>query len=195
MAYMPNSLCTYIRLLCQYIYISYELNAINNVTSNTAIHTSHITDICPWTNRPATLHIYVPLHFFCSLHIDPILMHASIKCQQTTTFICNTTPKYVPVTNVPLKCYICQMPKLRMCISDGNMPIYMPHMSSLTLAMWQGALYTDDNDADAGQWLCHSPITYLELATWQNQWKTPKYAYMCMYVCKSPLCMYKAPSI
>ena len=42
------------------IYTLYELTAINSVTSSTAIHTFHITGICPWTKMSATSHMYVP---------------------------------------------------------------------------------------------------------------------------------------
>ena len=44
------------------IYTSYELSAINIVTTNTGIHSIHIIDICPWTNIPTTSHMYIPLH-------------------------------------------------------------------------------------------------------------------------------------
>ena len=39
------------------IYASYELNVISNVNTNSHINKFHITDMCPWTNKPATLHI------------------------------------------------------------------------------------------------------------------------------------------
>ena len=45
-----------------YIYTSYELTIINSATRCTAIHVFHFIGICPWTNMPATSHIYVPLH-------------------------------------------------------------------------------------------------------------------------------------
>ena len=32
----------------------------------------------PWTNIPATLHIYVPLYFYCSPHIDPTLLYMQV---------------------------------------------------------------------------------------------------------------------
>ena len=55
------------------------------------------------------------------------------------------------------------------------MPIYMPHMNSLTLMMSPGPLYPDANDDtetsnDAGS-QHHSPITLTESATWPNQSK------------------------
>ena len=36
----------------------------------TDIHIFHIIDICSSANMPATLHMYVPLHYYCSLHIE-----------------------------------------------------------------------------------------------------------------------------
>ena len=75
------------------IYISYELTAINKFTRNTGIHTFHIIEICPWTNMPTTMHIHVPQHFYCSLHIDPILLHKSIRKQYTAPLIYHNTPK------------------------------------------------------------------------------------------------------
>ena len=51
------------------IYTSFQLSAINNVT--TSIHTFHINDICPRANMPATLHMYLPLHIkFTLLYIQ-----------------------------------------------------------------------------------------------------------------------------
>ena len=49
---------------------SYELSPINNMTRNTGIHTFHIIDTCFWTIMPTAIHIYVPLHYYCSLHTD-----------------------------------------------------------------------------------------------------------------------------
>ena len=51
-------------------------------------------------------HIYVPLHFYCSLHVDLAFLHTSFKNQQTATFIYYSTAEYVPATNIPLKCHI-----------------------------------------------------------------------------------------
>ena len=60
---------------CISTYASYELTKINYVVRNTGVHTFSITGTYPWTNMPCTLHIYVPLHCSCSLHIDPPLLH------------------------------------------------------------------------------------------------------------------------
>ena len=64
---------------CVSISTSYELNGVKNVSMTTGIHTFHITDICLWTNVPATLQMCDQLHFYCSPHIDLIFMHTFIK--------------------------------------------------------------------------------------------------------------------
>ena len=38
-------MCTYD--ITMSVYIAYQLNAINNVTTSTGMHTFHISDICP----------------------------------------------------------------------------------------------------------------------------------------------------
>ena len=57
---------------------------------------------------PATLHVYVPLHLYCSLHINSPLLYTSINNQVTATFIYHSIAKYVPpkictsnATNMP----------------------------------------------------------------------------------------------
>ena len=57
-----------------------------------------------WTYMPFILHIYILPHFYCNLHIDLTLLHTSIKNHQTAIFIYHTTAKYVPTTNMSLKC-------------------------------------------------------------------------------------------
>ena len=74
---MPNTSCVHMIQLCQYIYLTWTMNF--NVTMTTGMHTPHITGICPWTNMPATLHICVPLHFYCRLKINPTFLYISIK--------------------------------------------------------------------------------------------------------------------
>ena len=49
---------------------------------------------------------YVPLHFYCILHIEPTLLHTSIENQWTETFIYHTTAKYVLKTNMPFKYHV-----------------------------------------------------------------------------------------
>ena len=59
------------------MHMPHDLARINNVTRNTGIHTFHIIGIYPWSNMPVTvtLHIYVPPHSSCSLHINLALVH------------------------------------------------------------------------------------------------------------------------
>ena len=134
------------------IYTSYELTAINNLTRSTGIHTFHITGICFWTYKCATLYIYISLHFSCSLPVNPTLMHISIKNQYTAMFIYHTTAKSVPVTYVPLKCH---MAKLLDVHQWGK------YAKIQALTMWPGTLYIDiDDDTDALWWLPQSDYTY-----------------------------------
>ena len=84
------------------ICISYEPAAINNVTGNTDIHTFHITCICFWTNMTVMLHLYVPLQFYCSLHIDPIWLQACIKINKLQHLFTIWLQNKVPATNMPL---------------------------------------------------------------------------------------------
>ena len=79
------------------IYTPYQLTAINDVTMTTDIYIFHIIGICPRTNMSPTLHIYVLLLFYCSLHIKPQ--------QQTATFNYHVITTYMPFTNMPIKCH------------------------------------------------------------------------------------------
>ena len=63
------------------LYTSYELTAIDSVTAGTGIFSVHIIGIYPWTNMLPTVYMYVPLHFYCSVHLDPTLLDTSIKNQ------------------------------------------------------------------------------------------------------------------
>ena len=60
------------------MYSSYELNAINNVTTSSGVYAFYIIGICPWIILPANLHKYVPLHS-CSLHIIDIMIFTSVS--------------------------------------------------------------------------------------------------------------------
>ena len=81
---------------------------------------------------PAILPKYIALHYYCSLHIDLTLLHTSIKYQYTTIFIYYTTTKYMPATNMPLKCHIDAIyPNYLMYINGGSMLTYILHMNSL----------------------------------------------------------------
>ena len=74
------------------------------MTRNTDRHTFYIIGICPWTNMPPTSHIYVPLHYYCGLHIDLTLLHRT--CEKTSVFIYHAIAISVLATNMALKCHI-----------------------------------------------------------------------------------------
>ena len=114
---------------CVSIYASYKLAAINNMTRNTGIHTFHIIGICPWTDMPATQHINVTLHCYCSLHIDSLVLHMSVEKQQTATFSYQAITIHVPAINMPLKCHTCHTYKLD-SVSIGEVCQYICHVWS-----------------------------------------------------------------
>ena len=95
------------------LWLCKELTAINSVTRHTSKHPFNITGICLSRNMSAILHIYVPMHFFPSLHIDPTLLHTSVKNQLSVTFIFHSTVELLSGTNMPPKCQnVYHMPKL-----------------------------------------------------------------------------------
>ena len=129
-----------------HIYTSYKLIVINNVTRNLGIHVCHITVICSWTNKPATLHTMFLVWSTYRSHITTYF-HQN---QWTATSIYHTTAKYVPSTYMHLKCHIYAIcPYYLMCINEVSMPIYVPHINSLASTMWQVVLYTDSNTTNA----------------------------------------------
>ena len=72
-------------------------------------HLHLATGICPWTNIPATLHIFISLHFYCSLCTDPpTTAHIHQKINKLT-FVYHTTANYVPIhkyaLQMPNKCH------------------------------------------------------------------------------------------
>ena len=85
---------------------------MRNVTMTTDIHAFHIIAICPLINMPASLHMCVPLQFYCIPHIDPTFLHTSVK-------MC----KLQQILNKLLQ----NMSKKQICLSNG---IYMPHAQS-----------------------------------------------------------------
>ena len=92
MPHVPITSCTYIQHSLS-IYTSQELNAINNMTKNTAIYTFHIIGICPLTNMPAAFHIYMPLYYSCSLHKEcPLnvtyMLHMEVSPFEDTRQLC-----------------------------------------------------------------------------------------------------------
>ena len=51
---------------------------------------------------PEKLHIFVPLHFFCALHLD-----CTYEWKKTETSTYHAIAIYVPTTIIPLKFHIC----------------------------------------------------------------------------------------
>ena len=61
----------------------------------------------PLKKNPVTLHIYVPLHFYGGLHIDPTVLYIQVQIkQQSSTGTPNIFARYVPDTNMLLECNI-----------------------------------------------------------------------------------------
>ena len=52
-------------------YAIYGVNEIKNVIIGAVC----IFDMYHWTNMAAILHMYVPLHCYCSAHTDSTLVH------------------------------------------------------------------------------------------------------------------------
>ena len=72
------------------------------------------------------------------------------KKQKYTTLIYYAITIYVSATNMPQKCHIYAIcANYSMCINVGSMPMYIPHMNSLTSIMWPGTLYADDDTQSA----------------------------------------------
>ena len=105
MPYMSITSCGDIRQLCLYIYLIW----------------THCNEHCDQEHGYTCNQYYrhMPLNKYvchiahmshctstCRCHINPTLLHTSIKNQYTTTLIYHTTVKYVQATNVPLKCHI-----------------------------------------------------------------------------------------
>ena len=77
---------------------------------------------------PATLHIYVSLHCYCNLHIDPTFLHISVKPQQNETLIYYSIAIYVPATNMPLKWHLLATSQITQCASIGELCKYIYHI-------------------------------------------------------------------
>ena len=125
----------------------------------------------PEKNMPTTLQIYVPLYYYLSLHIDPTLLHTSIKNQWTEHLFTILLKIYLP--NATYKPHA----KITLCASVREACQYICHIwthwhspcdqEHCTLMMVMQAV---------GWWQQwhHSPVTYTEVATWPNQSKTTR---------------------
>ena len=92
------------------------------------------------------LHLYVPLHFYCTIHMDQTLLHTSAIQQETVKFIYHANAIYLPATNMHLKWSIyATCVNYMTCIKWGAKPIYMSHMNSVASTMWLRPVYMNDD--------------------------------------------------
>ena len=84
--------------------------------------------MCPFTDMTVKLHMYVPLHYYCNLHIDLTLMHIQVQniyCKVTLHIFA----KYVLETTMLLKCHIyTTYANYFLCTYEI---VYIAHMNSL----------------------------------------------------------------
>ena len=141
---------------------SYKLTTINNVTRPPGIHAFHIAGTCPCRNIPATLYKYVPLHFYCSLHIDPTLLHTSFKHSKLQLLF--TLLQYICWQHIsPQMWQLCHMSKLPDVHFWGKYAnIHATHEVDLITTVARITVYK------WWQWQCHSLIAFTELATWPS---------------------------
>ena len=124
MSHMATTSCAHKTALSDYILHMVSMQSIIWPGSLVYLHFTLLT--WPWTNMPTTLHKHVQLHFYYSLHIDPILLHTSIKnlqnmCQQLISLSNATNMTYALITQT--------------CIYEEGMPNDMPYMKLLPLLM------------------------------------------------------------
>ena len=112
-------LLTNISLKC---HIYAKLNAMKNVTLTTGMHTFHITGICPWINMPFTLNMCVLLHFSCSLHIDSVFLHKSIKINKLQNILTKLLQNVCQESICPSNATCMPHAKITWHIYGGSMP-------------------------------------------------------------------------
>ena len=132
---MPHMshICQLVYVHIWHFYVSIKLTAIKNVNRNSGIHTFYNIGIYPW--KICMPHCtYVPLHGYCSLHIDP----KNKTKQQFATLVYHPTATYVLTTDMPLKCDI--YASFFMWRYQKTMAVYIPHMNSLQSTLSPQAL-------------------------------------------------------
>ena len=90
---------------------------------------------------PATLHVHVPLHCYCSPHTDPTLLHTSIKQQETGTFIYHATAICINKKNIHQMPHMSHV-KITQCLGTIQWGKYANIYAKLELAAMSNA-YTD----------------------------------------------------
>ena len=96
--------------MCRYqttisVYMPHMNSMQSAVWPRTWLYIHFILLAYPSTNMPATSHMYVPLHKYCSLHVDPTLLYTLVKNINKLTFIYHNMAMYVLATNMHLKCH------------------------------------------------------------------------------------------
>ena len=87
------------------IYASYEPSAISNVSRNTDIHNFTLLVFAPEQNMTVKFHINVPLYYYWDLNTDLHYCNMQVL-KKSATATPHTIVKYVPESNIPLKCHI-----------------------------------------------------------------------------------------
>ena len=104
------------------IYIFIQTNMDECVFMCVCMPIFHIIGICPWTSIATTSHRYVPLCYFCSLHIHQILMQRLVQKMQL--LIIMLLP-HVTITIISLKYHIyTTFPNNFMCTWNNYVSIY-----------------------------------------------------------------------
>ena len=153
---MPVSPCANIRQLCQYTCL------IQTLCNQQCDQGHYFTSISHCLHMPATFHIHVPLHVYCSLHIDPKPLHSS-KIQQKCNF------------NLPCYCHVYPSnaicPNYMMCINVEN---YLNKYTTHELTAINHVTRTADNGNDTEATYNVTANCISKVGHWQNQPETTK---------------------
>ena len=147
------------------VYAWYELNAINNVTSNSDVHTFDIIGI--WPEQICLPHYTCPTALLlCSTYRSHITAHTSKKInpQEVATFSYLVIAIYLPTTNMPLKCHIYQL--LHVQISDNNISKCASHeLTALNNVMRNTGIHTYHTIGTCPEQICLPHHTYMPHCT------------------------------
>ena len=140
---------------------------MNNVKVNTGMHAFHITGICPKQICLLRCTYLSNCTSNGSLHVDPTLLHISIKIYYTVSLIYNTTSKYVPAINMTWNAINMPHGQITWHASMGKVCQYiLRHLWGCSLQWCRQTHCT--------QTTSHRLITHTELATFSNQPKRKK---------------------
>ena len=129
--YMPHMLissCLHMRLLCQYVCLPWthcNQQYQQELWYTYILHYWHMPpkQIC------MTHYIFVPMHCYCILYIDPTLLHIYIKTkQQFAALIYHAMATYMMTTNMPSNATHANK---FTCRYQTTMSVYIPHYNSV----------------------------------------------------------------